>query len=93
MEDDTMTDMYDRVPGLTEEVKQWLAIRAEAAKHIDPTTAEVEWSYAQTLDPYGVVPELPEEYQQVGRAYFARSPGSDVWVCFYDLEVTPWLLK
>ena len=22
---------------------------------------------------------------QVGRLYFARSPGSDVWVCFYDL--------
>ena len=47
-------------------------------------TAEVEWTYAQTLDPYGD-PDLPEEYQQVGRAYFARSPGSNVWVCFYDL--------
>src|SRR6266446_5833747 len=39
----------------------------------------------QTLDPYGVYPELPEEYQQVGREYFARSPGSDVWVEFGDL--------
>ena len=36
-------------------------------------------------DPYGVDPELPEEYWQVGREYFARSPGSDVWVWFGDL--------
>src|SRR5713226_5007729 len=32
-----------------------------------------------------VHPELPEEYQQVGRQYFARSPGSDIWVWFGDL--------
>ena len=38
-----------------------------------------------TLDPYGVYPELPEELQQVGREYFARSPGSDIWVWFGDL--------
>ena len=37
------------------------------------------------LDPYGVYPELPEELQQVEREYFARSPGSDVWVGFGDL--------
>ena len=66
-------------------VEQWLAIRKEAGLKIDPETAEVEWTYAQTLDPYGVDPDLPEELQQIGREYFARSPGSDVWVCFYDL--------
>jgi hypothetical protein len=66
-------------------VEQWLAIRKEAARQIDPETAEVEWMYAQTLDPYGVNPELPEERQQVGREYFARSPGSEVWVWFGDL--------
>jgi hypothetical protein len=66
-------------------VEQWLAIRKEAALRIDPETADVEWTYAQTLDPYGVDPELPEEFQQVGREYFARSPGSDVWVWFGDL--------
>jgi len=66
-------------------VEQWLAIRKEAGLKIDPETAEVEWTYAQTLDPYGVDPDLPEECQQVERVYFARSPGSDVWVCFYDL--------
>jgi hypothetical protein len=66
-------------------VKQWLAIRKEAALQIDPETAEVEWTYAQTLDPYGIDPDLPEEYQCVGREYFARSPRSDVWVWFGDL--------
>ena len=63
----------------------WLAIRKEAGLKIDPETAEVEWIYGLTLDPYGVYPDLPEEYQQVGREYFARSPGSDVWVNFDDL--------
>jgi hypothetical protein len=63
----------------------WLTSRKEAGLKIDPETAEVEWTYAQTLDPYGVYPELPEECQQVGREYFARAPGSDVWVCFHDL--------
>ncbi len=66
-------------------VEQWLAIRKEEGLEIDPATAEVDWNYAQTLDPYGVYPELPEEYSQVGRAYFARRPGSDIWVEFGDL--------
>jgi hypothetical protein len=65
--------------------KKWLAIRKEAGLKIDPETAEVHWIYALTMDPYGVCPYLPEEYQQVGREYFARSPGSDVWVHFSDL--------
>jgi hypothetical protein len=68
-----------------EERKIWLAIRKETGLKIDPETAEVEWIYAQTLDPYGIHPELPEEFQQIGRAYFARSPGSAVWVWFGDL--------
>jgi hypothetical protein len=67
------------------DLKQWLAIRKEAGLQIDADAAEVEWTYAYTLDPYGIHPELPEELQQVGRAYFARSPGSDVWVEFGDL--------
>jgi hypothetical protein len=68
-----------------DERNAWLASRKEAGLKIDPETAEVEWTYAQTLDPYGVYPELPEECQQIGREYFARSPGSDVWVRFGDL--------
>jgi hypothetical protein len=43
-------------------------------------TAEVDWRYAQVLDPYGVDPDLPEECQCIGRAYFARSPETEVSV-------------
>jgi hypothetical protein len=64
-------------------VEQWLAIRKEAGLKIDPETAEVFWKYALTLDPYGVYPELPEEC--LGRDYFVRSQGSDIWVWFGDL--------
>ena len=60
-------------------------IREKAGLRIDPETAEVEWCYAQTLDPYGDGLDLPEEYRQVGRAYFARSPEGDIWVRFGDL--------
>jgi hypothetical protein len=67
---------------------QWLAIRKEADLKLDPETAEVEWCYAQTLDPYGVDPDLPEQCQQIGREYFARSPASAVWVNFRDLPKT-----
>jgi hypothetical protein len=69
------------------EDEQWLAIRKEEALKIDPETAEVEWSYGQPMDPYGVLDEweLPEEFHCVGREYFARTPGSNVWVSFDDL--------
>jgi hypothetical protein len=63
----------------------WHVLLEIAGRQIDPETAEVCWEYAQTFDPYGVYPDLPDEYQQVGRAYFARSPGSDIWVDFGDL--------
>jgi hypothetical protein len=66
-------------------VEQWLRIRKEEGLLIEPATAEVTWVYAQTLDPYGVHSPLPEEYQQVGREYFARSPGENIWVWFGDL--------
>ena len=66
-------------------VEAWLQIRKEAALEIDPKTAEVDWIYGQTLDPYGVIDDLPEEYQQIGREYFARAPDSDIWVWFGDL--------
>ena len=56
------------------EREEWLAIRREAGRKIDPKTAEVLWCYRQTGDPYGIYPEPPEEYRQTGREYFARSP-------------------
>jgi hypothetical protein len=73
------------VPTVEVTVRYLNALRQAVGRQIDPETAEVEWTYAQTLDPYGDDPDLPEEYQQVGREYFARCPGSDVWVWFGDL--------
>jgi hypothetical protein len=67
------------------EIKEWLAVRKKAATKINAKTAEVDWIYAQTMDPYGVIPNIPVEHQQVGREYLARAPGSDVWVWFGDL--------
>jgi hypothetical protein len=65
-------------------LEQWLAIRREAALQIDPETAEVMWKHTNVVDPYGVYPDCPEEC--IGRVYFARPSGSDVWVCFDDLS-------
>lgn len=64
---------------------RWRALLRIAGQQIDPNTAEVDWIYGLTLDPYGVYPDLPEEYRQVGREYFARAPGTEVWVNFHDL--------
>lgn len=66
-------------------INQWLGIRKDAALQIDPATAEVSWSYGMTMDPYGVEPNLLDELKQIGRLYFARAPGSDIWVNFDDL--------
>jgi hypothetical protein len=67
-------------------VEQYLAIRKEAALQIDAETAEFSWGWGQIMDPYGIYPDPPEEYDCiVGRVYFARSSGSNVWVSFYDL--------
>jgi hypothetical protein len=54
---------------------------------LDPSTAEIDWNYAQTLDPYGDgLPLLPQQ-EQVGRAYLVRPPDSDIWVNVGDLPV------
>jgi hypothetical protein len=68
-----------------DDVKKRLAARKREALKMDLETAEVTWCYTETMDPYGVDRNLPEECQQVGRAYFARSPESDIWVWFGDL--------
>ena len=67
------------------EIEGWLLIRKQEALKINPNTAETDWSYAYTMDPYGVGANLPDEYRQVGREYFARNPGSEIWVSFNDL--------
>jgi hypothetical protein len=69
------------------EIEQWLAARKEEGLKIDPETAEVDWAYGTDQDPYRVWDdwEVPEEIRGYGRLYFARSPGSDIWVEFGDL--------
>src|SRR5262245_54087201 len=64
--------------------EQWLSVRKEQALKIDPETAEVLCGQGFVLDPYGLY-DLTEEEKCFGRIDFARSPGSDVWVSFYDL--------
>ncbi len=74
-----------RTDTVTLSLEEWKAWRSAAGLHIDPDTAEVWWDYRQVVDPYGVFPEIPEECDCVGRAYFARSPGMRLWIYFGDL--------
>jgi hypothetical protein len=67
------------------QIEEFYRLRKAEGLKIDPATAEIFWTYEQTMDPYGIHPDLPEELQQVGREYFARNPGSDIWVSFDDL--------
>jgi hypothetical protein len=75
----------DRQTGEKRTIEQWLSFFEEAGRHIDPQTAEVYFHWGYICDPYGLGFDIPEEAQCVGRLYFARAPGSDVWVSFYDL--------
>jgi hypothetical protein len=68
-----------------EERKNFREIRRQAGLRIDPSTAEVTWWYVQDMDPYGIDPDLPDQYHCISRGYFARAPESDIWVCFHDL--------
>src|SRR5262245_4528020 len=61
------------------EKKQWLSVRREQGLKIDPDTAEVFCEHGSIRDPYGLH-DLTYEEDNIGRNYFARSPGSDVWV-------------
>ena len=69
------------------EREEWLAIRKAAGRKIDPETAEIDCKHGQIWDPYALYPELAEEFPEVGWIFFARSPGSDIWVEFGDLPV------
>jgi hypothetical protein len=68
---------------------RWKAFKAllrVAGQQIDPETAEVEWTHIHLIDPYCVFPlDIVEKHWCVGRGYFARAPGSDVWIEFEDL--------
>jgi hypothetical protein len=61
------------------------ALRRTVGQLIDPETAEVNWCHVEMLDPYGDYAELPPHFQCTGRAYFARAPGTDVWIESADM--------
>jgi hypothetical protein len=95
-EHEAMTDERQSEPRVSENqetdtvtisTEQFYALLQAAGREINPETAEVKWWYAQTLDHYGVH-DLPEEYQQVGREYFACALGTNLWISFADLPET-----
>jgi hypothetical protein len=64
---------------------EWLAKRKEVGRKLDPKTAEVSWEYVRQLDPYCIYSDLPGHARDPSFAYFARPPGSDIWVHRDDL--------
>jgi hypothetical protein len=76
----------NELPRTVEVTKEYLnALRRAVGRHIDPETAEVDWTMSYIVDPYDDDLNLPEELQCTGRAYFARCPGTNVWICFDHL--------
>ena len=67
------------------DVERWLATGRKRGSRSILRPLRCVGYMRRTGDPYGVYPDLPEECRQVGRAYFARGPGSDIWVNFGDL--------
>jgi len=61
--------------------------RREAGLKIDPETAEICGGWHGSLfDPYYINPLLPREFKGYSeKHWFARSPGSDIWVWDEDL--------
>ena len=71
---------------LTKEGYQHFKVLLEAAQHIDPETAEIKSEDVPFLDPYGVFLDIPNDHN-VRRHYFARAPGSDIWVAWEHLPL------
>ncbi len=61
-------------------------LRSRAARRIRPDTATLAFDYAQVVDPYGEVPNVPPEFQCVGRAYFLFDPDEKVWVLEWEVR-------
>jgi hypothetical protein len=67
------------------EYQEFRAKCREEGLRIVAETAEVRFEYTQVLDPYGFFDEIPPENYCIGTSFFARNPGSDIWVEFVDL--------
>jgi hypothetical protein len=79
-----LTEKAD-APAVSIRAETWHALLEIAGRQIDPETAEVCSMHRQVVDPYGVYPDPPDECDCVGRCYFARAPGSRMWIEFGDL--------
>jgi hypothetical protein len=71
-----------------QEREEYLAVIKKAALKIDAETAEVLWDWGSERDPYYLFEHGDDWEDCVGRNYWARSPGSEVWVEFGDLPKT-----
>jgi hypothetical protein len=90
-QDETEADPIeeDECPWTEDEIEAWLAVRKQEGLKIDPKTAEIRSERGFFLNPYGVHRDLDDGEQYGGRLYFARCPGSKIWVFLRDLpEVT-----
>ena len=65
--------------------QEWLAVQMAEGLKINLETAEVECYYEARFEHGVYYPRLPEECRGIGREYFARAPGSDIWVRFQNL--------
>ena len=83
--DRELQEWCDKRP--SREIQAWLALRKREALKIDPRTAEVTWAW-RGLDPYGVETDVPPELDCRSREWFARRPGSDIWVWSGDLPAS-----
>jgi hypothetical protein len=68
-----------------ERIDRFMKVRVNEGLKIDPETAEVDFQWVDLVDPYGICPYDANSESCIGRCYFARAPGSDIWVAFYDL--------
>lgn len=79
---------------LTEEGLQQYKLYRNEARLIDPETAEIKSENVRYEDPYRLFLDFPKD-EILTWQYFARAPGSDVWVAWQDLpqevEFALWL--
>jgi SepF-like predicted cell division protein (DUF552 family) len=68
-----------------EEIEAFLAEAKAEALRIDPETADVTFWWADWDDPYRIYNRPEEFWCCINREYFARNPGSDIWVWWSDL--------
>jgi hypothetical protein len=75
-----------KVLELSQEAKEWLAIRQEEALRIDPNTAEASADYGRYSDPYNLYPAMPKwagdrrDRRNLRVLDFVRRADGDVWI-------------